>query len=237
MWHFITYEFIYEFMYVKNIVKSYLNLGVSRFQMSAARRSPPPYQAPCRGCPGRARAAEPTSSRAPAADTGPWSESGHAPAAFATSNDPCGGCPALTSAGWILLALACDQRLVDPSPTAASTLGIDGVEILFADQVHSPSAESHSVTVTEVKNHSKEQHYLDPPLNLWKSLANQCVSKFKIHTTPSLTSMKISNHLRKKTVYWIWRLKVHIQESNSFQTDPKMNQTIPFFSETSTNIR
>ena len=29
----MTYEFIYEFMYMKNIVKSYLNSGVSRFQM------------------------------------------------------------------------------------------------------------------------------------------------------------------------------------------------------------
>ena len=34
MQHFMTYEFIYEFMYMKNIVKSYLNSGVSRFQMS-----------------------------------------------------------------------------------------------------------------------------------------------------------------------------------------------------------
>ena len=33
MQHFMTYEFIYEFMYMKNIVKSYLNSGVSRFQM------------------------------------------------------------------------------------------------------------------------------------------------------------------------------------------------------------
>ena len=31
----MTYEFIYEFMYMKNIVKSYLNSGVSRFQMIA----------------------------------------------------------------------------------------------------------------------------------------------------------------------------------------------------------
>ena len=30
----MTYEFIYEFMYMKNIVKSYLNSGVPRFQMS-----------------------------------------------------------------------------------------------------------------------------------------------------------------------------------------------------------
>ena len=29
----MTYEFIYEFMYMKNIVKSYLNSGVPRFQM------------------------------------------------------------------------------------------------------------------------------------------------------------------------------------------------------------
>ena len=29
----MTYEFIYEFMYMKKIVKSYLNSGVSRFQM------------------------------------------------------------------------------------------------------------------------------------------------------------------------------------------------------------
>ena len=34
MRHFMTYEFIYEFMYMKNIVKSYLNSGVSRFQMT-----------------------------------------------------------------------------------------------------------------------------------------------------------------------------------------------------------
>ena len=33
----MTYEFIYEFMYMKNIVKSYLNSGVSRFQMSHPR--------------------------------------------------------------------------------------------------------------------------------------------------------------------------------------------------------
>ena len=30
----MTYEFIYEFMYMKNIVKSYLNSGVPRFQMA-----------------------------------------------------------------------------------------------------------------------------------------------------------------------------------------------------------
>ena len=30
----MTYEFIYDFMYMKNIVKSFLNSGVSRFQMS-----------------------------------------------------------------------------------------------------------------------------------------------------------------------------------------------------------
>ena len=29
----MTYEFIYEFMYMKNIVKTYLNSGVPRFQM------------------------------------------------------------------------------------------------------------------------------------------------------------------------------------------------------------
>ena len=29
----MTYEFIYEFMYMKNIVKSYLNLCVPRIQM------------------------------------------------------------------------------------------------------------------------------------------------------------------------------------------------------------
>ena len=29
----MTYEFIYEFMYMKNIVKSYLNSCVPRFQM------------------------------------------------------------------------------------------------------------------------------------------------------------------------------------------------------------
>ena len=34
MQHFMTYEFIYEFMYMKNIVKSYLNSCVPRFQMS-----------------------------------------------------------------------------------------------------------------------------------------------------------------------------------------------------------
>ena len=33
MQHFMTCEFIYEFMYMKNIEKSYLNSGVSRFQM------------------------------------------------------------------------------------------------------------------------------------------------------------------------------------------------------------
>ena len=33
MQHFMTYEFIYEFMYMKNIVKSYLNSCVPRFQM------------------------------------------------------------------------------------------------------------------------------------------------------------------------------------------------------------
>ena len=30
----MTYEFIYEFMYMKNIVKSYLKLCVPRFQMN-----------------------------------------------------------------------------------------------------------------------------------------------------------------------------------------------------------
>ena len=35
MRHFMTYEFIYEFMYMKNIVKSYLNSCVPRFQMQA----------------------------------------------------------------------------------------------------------------------------------------------------------------------------------------------------------
>ena len=32
----MTYEFIYEFMYMKNIVKSYLNSCVPRFQMQKA---------------------------------------------------------------------------------------------------------------------------------------------------------------------------------------------------------
>ena len=35
MRHFMTYEFIYDFMYVKNIVKSYLKSCVPRFQMSS----------------------------------------------------------------------------------------------------------------------------------------------------------------------------------------------------------
>ena len=30
----MTYEFIYEYMYMKNIVKSYLNSCVPRFQMT-----------------------------------------------------------------------------------------------------------------------------------------------------------------------------------------------------------
>ena len=30
---FLTYEFRYEFMYMKNIVKSYMKSGVPRFQM------------------------------------------------------------------------------------------------------------------------------------------------------------------------------------------------------------
>ena len=34
MRHFMTYEFIFEFMYMKNIVKSYLKSCVPRFQMS-----------------------------------------------------------------------------------------------------------------------------------------------------------------------------------------------------------
>ena len=33
----MTYEFIYEFMYMKNIVKSYLNSCVPRFQMAVVR--------------------------------------------------------------------------------------------------------------------------------------------------------------------------------------------------------
>ena len=37
MQHFMTYEFIYEFMYMKNIVKSYLKLCVPRFQMCVTR--------------------------------------------------------------------------------------------------------------------------------------------------------------------------------------------------------
>ena len=36
MQHFMTYEFIYDFMYMKNIVKSYLQSCVPRFQMIIA---------------------------------------------------------------------------------------------------------------------------------------------------------------------------------------------------------
>ena len=35
----MTYEFIYEFMYMKNIVKSYLNSCVPRFQMAEVTRT------------------------------------------------------------------------------------------------------------------------------------------------------------------------------------------------------
>ena len=34
MRHFMTYEFIHKFMHMKNIVKSYLNSCVPRFQMN-----------------------------------------------------------------------------------------------------------------------------------------------------------------------------------------------------------
>ena len=37
MRHFMTCEFIYEFMYMKNIVKSYLKSCVPRFQMFVAK--------------------------------------------------------------------------------------------------------------------------------------------------------------------------------------------------------
>ena len=40
LWHFMTYEFIYEFMYMKNTVKSYLKSCVPRFQMT-------PWQSCC----------------------------------------------------------------------------------------------------------------------------------------------------------------------------------------------
>ena len=36
MLHFMTHEFLNEFMYMENIVKSYLKSYVSRFQMSTA---------------------------------------------------------------------------------------------------------------------------------------------------------------------------------------------------------
>ena len=35
--HFMTYEFMYEFMYMKNIVKLYLKSCVPRFQMGSRR--------------------------------------------------------------------------------------------------------------------------------------------------------------------------------------------------------
>ena len=41
MRHFMTYEFIYEFMYMKNIVKSYLNSCAPRFQMAWPRQDLP----------------------------------------------------------------------------------------------------------------------------------------------------------------------------------------------------
>ena len=37
----MTYEFIYEFMYMKNIVKSYLNSCVPRFQMMTVKEQHP----------------------------------------------------------------------------------------------------------------------------------------------------------------------------------------------------
>ena len=33
MLHFMTYEFRYKFMFMKNIVKSYMKSGAPRFQM------------------------------------------------------------------------------------------------------------------------------------------------------------------------------------------------------------
>ena len=41
MQHFKTYEFVYEFMYMKNIVKSYLKSSVPRFQMRIGRPGSP----------------------------------------------------------------------------------------------------------------------------------------------------------------------------------------------------
>ena len=43
----MTYEFIYEFMYMKNIVKSYLNSCVPRFQMAGASEKAIPSLAGC----------------------------------------------------------------------------------------------------------------------------------------------------------------------------------------------
>ena len=42
----MTYEFIYEFMYMKNIVKSYLNSCVPRFQMTSVTVTIPPMPYP-----------------------------------------------------------------------------------------------------------------------------------------------------------------------------------------------
>ena len=39
MLHFMTYEFKYKFIYMNNIVKSYMKSGVSRFQMPVGRTS------------------------------------------------------------------------------------------------------------------------------------------------------------------------------------------------------
>ena len=47
MRHFKTYEFIYKFMYMKNIVKSYLKSCVSRFQMTHRCGSDTGSQAHC----------------------------------------------------------------------------------------------------------------------------------------------------------------------------------------------